>query len=126
MWPSNDCDAELDFYNSDGGRSSACGNGTRCVAYLISKEKKSNKITLKTLSGILESKILQNKIVETNIGSAKVDWKQIPLRKKIDSSNLNIEIEDKHGNKFKGGYALSVGNPHLIFFAFQMTRFGAI
>ena len=31
-------DAELDFYNSDGGKSSACGNGTRCIAYLIAKE----------------------------------------------------------------------------------------
>ena len=37
---SNDYDAELDFYNSDGEQSSTCGNGTRCIAYLISKEKK--------------------------------------------------------------------------------------
>ena len=36
---SNDYDAELDFYNSDGGSSTACGNGTRCIAYFISKEK---------------------------------------------------------------------------------------
>ena len=31
-------DAELEFYNSDGSKSDACGNGTRCVAHLIAKE----------------------------------------------------------------------------------------
>ena len=33
-------DAELIFYNSDGSESGACGNGTRCVAYFLSNEKK--------------------------------------------------------------------------------------
>ena len=32
-------DAYLRFFNSDGGESGACGNGTRCVADLISKEQ---------------------------------------------------------------------------------------
>ena len=68
---SKNCDAELVFFNSDGGESSACGNGTRCVAYLISKEKNKKKIELETLTGILKSTILENKIVETNIGKPK-------------------------------------------------------
>ena len=29
-------DARLNFFNSDGSESGACGNGTRCVAYLLS------------------------------------------------------------------------------------------
>ena len=36
-------DAGLEFYNSDGSKSGACGNGTRCVAYLLSKEKDKKK-----------------------------------------------------------------------------------
>ena len=51
-------DADIEFYNSDGGTSGACGNGTRCVAYLLSKEINKNKIKLGTESGNLESKIL--------------------------------------------------------------------
>ena len=31
-------DADMEFYNSDGSVSGACGNGTRCVAYLLSKK----------------------------------------------------------------------------------------
>jgi diaminopimelate epimerase len=36
-------DAYLKFYNSDGGEISACGNGSRCVAYLLMKENKKKK-----------------------------------------------------------------------------------
>ncbi len=45
-------DASLEFYNSDGGSSGACGNGTRCVADLLARENNKNSIVLTTLSEI--------------------------------------------------------------------------
>ena len=36
-------DAYLKFYNSDGGEISACGNGSRCVAYLLMEENNKKK-----------------------------------------------------------------------------------
>ncbi len=120
---SNDFDAELDFYNSDGGNSTACGNGTRCIAYFISKEKNKEEIIFKTQSGVLKSKILGNNIVETNIGIPKFDWQEIPLNKKIDNTNLGITIVDQNGISLTGGYALSVGNPHLIFFVNKIENY---
>ena len=53
-------DANLRFFNSDGGESGACGNGTRCVANLISNEKNNKLIILNTLSGKLKSEILDH------------------------------------------------------------------
>ncbi len=55
---SQKADADVAFFNSDGSSSDACGNGTRCVAYLLSKEMNKDKIILGTESGNLESKIL--------------------------------------------------------------------
>ena len=118
-----DFDAELNFYNSDGGSSPACGNGTRCVAYFISKEKNKEQIVFKTQSGILKSKVLGNKIVETNIGAPKFSWKEIPLKKETDNTNLGITISSRDGISLTGGYALSVGNPHLIFFVSKIENF---
>ena len=43
---SKSSDANLKFFNSDGDESSACGNGTRCIADLISKENGKKNIIL--------------------------------------------------------------------------------
>jgi len=116
-------DAFLKFYNSDGGESGACGNGTRCVADLISKERNNKSIVLKTISGNLKSEILGNNIVTTEIGKAKTEWNEIPLSKKLNTKNLNIKISDKDNKEHSGGTAVNVGNPHIIFFVNKIDNF---
>jgi len=119
----NEADAQLIFYNSDGSESGACGNGTRCVAYLISKEMNKKEVNLITKSGKLYSKILGKNLVETTIGKAKTDWREIPLSKNKNTKNLGIKIEDKNQNIFTGGTAVNVGNPHTIFFVDNINNF---
>ena len=109
-------DAGLEFYNSDGSISSACGNGTRCVADLLSKENNDKEITLWTSSGSLKSKILENNLVETEIGVPKTSWNEIPLNKDLDTKDLNIKIVSKNNIAYIGGTSINVGNPHIIFF----------
>jgi len=119
----NSADAYLKFFNSDGGESGACGNGTRCIADFISRETNSKTIVLKTLSGLLKSEILGNKIVTTEIGKAKTDWSEIPLLEKLDTRNLNIKILDINDKEHIGGTAVNVGNPHIIFFVNELNDF---
>ena len=124
-------DASLEFYNSDGGTSGACGNGTRCVADLLSKENNKSLIILTTQSGDLKSEILGNRLVSTEIGKAKTEWNEIPLSKKLDTNNLNIKISDLDNNNYTGGAAVNVGNPHVIFFVdnnenFEIQKIGPV
>jgi diaminopimelate epimerase len=116
-------DANLKFFNSDGGESGACGNGTRCVADFISKETNNKTIILNTFSGNLRSEILGNNIVTTEIGIAKTDWNEIPLSEKLNTKNLNIKILDKNNKEHHGGTAVNVGNPHIIFFVNELENF---
>ena len=116
-------DASLKFYNSDGGESGACGNGTRCVADLISKEKNNKTIILTTVSGNLKSEILGNNIVTTEIGNAKIKWNEIPLSVELNTKNLNIKISDQNNKEHSGGTAINVGNPHVIFFVDNIDDF---
>ena len=109
-------DASLEFYNSNGSSTGACGNGTRCVADLLSKENNKKEITVWTSSGILKSNILDKNIVETEIGTSKTSWEEIPLKKNLNTKNLEIKILDKNKNAHIGGTAINVGNPHVIFF----------
>jgi len=116
-------DAGLEFYNSDGSISGACGNGTRCVADLLSKENNDKEIILWTSNGPLKSKILGNNLVETEIGIPKTNWNEIPLSKDINTKNLNIKIIGKNNIEHFGGTSVNVGNPHIIFFVDNIEDF---
>ena len=116
-------DADLEFYNSDGSKPGACGNGTRCVAYFLSKENDKKEIEVYTSSGNLKSKIFEKNLVETEIGVPKTKWNEIPLSKEMNTENLNIKILDKNKNEFIGGTAVNVGNPHIIFFVNDIENY---
>ena len=113
---SDEKDAGLEFYNSDGSVSGACGNGTRCAADLLSKENNDKEIILWTSSGALKSQILGNNLVETEIGLPKINWNEIPLNQNLDTKNLKIKIVNKNNIEHIGGTSVNVGNPHVVFF----------
>ena len=113
----------LKFYNPDGGEISACGNGCRCVAYLLLKENNSKKISLKTKVGILQAELKDKNLVSINMGQPNFDWKKIPLSKEIDNKNLKIKIKSQDGKEIVGGFSLSLGNPHVIFFVNDCGQF---
>ena len=103
----------ITIFNSNGGEVSACGNGSRCVAYLLSKDINAQKIKLKTNNRILNAIILGNLNVKLGMGQPLFDWDKIPLANKLDHKNINLNIDDK---VFSNGFGLNIGNPHIIFF----------
>ena len=66
---------------------------------------------------------MDKNLVETVIGIAKTEWKEIPISQKMDTKNLNLKIEDKNTNEYLGGTAINVGNPHAIFFVDKLENF---
>ncbi|MBD1172652.1 diaminopimelate epimerase [Pelagibacterales bacterium SAG-MED05] len=103
----------ITIFNSDGGEVSACGNGARCVAYLLAKNLNIKEIKLQTNNRILNAKIIKNFYVELEMGKPLFDSEDIPLSKTIDSGNITLNIDNK---TFAGGFCVNVGNPHIIFF----------
>ena len=103
----------ITIFNSDGGEVSACGNGARCVAYLLAKNLNIKEIKLQTNNRILNAKIIKNFYVELEMGKPLFDSEDIPLSKTIDPGNITLNIDNK---TFAGGFCVNVGNPHIIFF----------
>jgi len=103
----------ITIFNSDGGEVSACGNGSRCVAYLLGKNLNTKEIKLKTSNRILVAKIIKKFYVELEMGRPLFSSKDIPLSKTIDPGNISLNINDR---TFTNGFSLNVGNPHIIFF----------
>jgi diaminopimelate epimerase len=113
----------LKFYNPDGGEVSACGNGSRCVAYLLMKENNSKKISIRTKVGILQANLNDKNLVTVNMGQPNFDWDKIPLLKKMDNKNLKIKIKSLDQKEVVGGFSLNVGNPHVVFFVKDFNEF---
>ena len=103
----------ITIFNSDGGEVSACGNGSRCIAYLLGKDLDTKEVKLKTNNRLLNAKIVGDLEVELAMGKPIFECNKIPLSKNLDHSNITLNIEDK---VFTDGFCLNVGNPHIIFF----------
>ena len=100
-------DARLVFFNADGSRSAACGNATRCIARFLMDESGSKSLVLETERGPLECVEAGAGLTSVNMGVPMFEWQQIPLAAELDTLSLPME-----GNPV----ALSMGNPHCVFF----------
>ena len=103
----------IKIFNPDGIEVAACGNGSRCVAYLISQENKQKRIIIKTKERILNAEIVGKQNVKINMGEPKFDWKDIPLSEKMKTSQVEIDFLEKD---HRYGFCLNIGNPHIVFF----------
>ena len=104
----------IKIYNPDGIEVGACGNGSRCVAYLIATENNQKFINLKANKTILKAEVLSQKNIKIDMGLAKFDKAEdIPLREGLNPRKVSIDfLEKEYGN----GYCVNVGNPHIIYF----------
>ena len=104
----------IKIYNPDGIEVGACGNGSRCIAYLISKENNQKTVKLEAEKKILEAEILSEKLVRINMGLPKFeDDKSIPIKEGLDPRKVSIDFMKK---EYGNGICVNVGNPHIVFF----------
>ena len=103
----------IKIFNPDGIEVTACGNGVRCIAYLIFQEKKQKKILIKTKERVLNAEVIGKQNIKINMGKPKFNWKEVPLSENMDTKQISIDLLGKeHGY----GFCLSIGNPHIVFF----------
>ena len=103
----------IKIYNPDGIEVSACGNGARCVAYLIFNENKKKEILIKTTERILNAEIVGKQNVKINMGKPKFRWEEVPLSENINTKKISIDFLNK---EYGYGFCLNVGNPHIVYF----------
>ena len=89
----------LHFITPMVGKLLACGNGSRCAAYLLMKENNNKKISLRTKNGLLQAELDDKNLVNINMGQPNFKWKKIPLSKEMDNKNLKIKIKSIDGKE---------------------------
>ena len=111
-----DTDARLRVWNADGGEVGACGNGTRAAAWLMFQESRADTLTLSSLGGPMAARRLAEDMDEVDLGSARLDWREIPLSREMDTTKLDFAVDLPGGGQLSGPGAVSMGNPHAVFF----------
>lgn len=111
-------DIFMHINNPDGSVAGACGNATRCVADLIMHELRRDQIIIETISGLLPSHRLENGLITVDMGPPRLDWQQIPLSQDLSPALLDEQALSDCPDilPFLPGTAVSMGNPHCIFF----------
>ncbi len=90
---SEKADVEIAFYNSDGSKAEACGNGTRCVALYLNKS-----------SGQIQTPVFLS---------------QFYKRGRTISVSLKLPV---FHSLDKSPYRVNVGNPHIVQFTDQLSK----
>jgi len=106
-----EADVFMRIYNPDGGEAGACGNATRCVASVVMDERKTDEVTVQTISGLLESQKAGDGMISVDMGPARLDWREIPVTGACDTNHLPVgagPLQDPVGT--------GMGNPHATFF----------
>jgi len=112
MPPLEGIDVGLDMYNADGSVAGACGNGTRCVASLMMDEKGENQVVIRTKAGdLLAWRDMVGADISVQMGPVHTSWQDIPLSRAADTAALDLGLDG-----FGMATAVSVGNPHAVFF----------
>ena len=102
--PSVVADVRMRIWNHDGGEVESCGNASRCVVALT------GATTIETGGGVIGGAAAGSDI-EVTIGEPRFGWEDVPLAYVMDTAALPMAW-----GPLEKPMALSVGNPHLVFF----------
>ena len=118
-------DAHMRIYNRDGSQSGACGNGTRCVAFMVLRDSARDHLVLTTDEARVACRRVAPLSFSVDMGVPALTWEAIPLRD-ADPASLDLgTIAQGLGRPF----VVNMGNPHAVFFvadtdALDLARLG--
>lgn len=113
--PGEGVDARVRFWNADGEEIGACGNGTRCVGWLLMQSSGKDHAVIESRTGLLVASRAGERLVSVDMGKPGLDWRDIPLASEHDTAALDVQLSDDPALANPPG-CVSMGNPHVVFF----------
>src|SRR6185295_496193 len=107
-------DARARFWNADGEEIGACGNGTRCVGWLLMQSSGKDHAVMETRAGLLVATRAGERLVSVDMGKPGLEWAEIPLASAHDTTALDVKLSDDPALANPPG-CVSMGNPHVVF-----------
>jgi len=125
-------DAFVRIYNTDGSAAGACGNGTRCIGWVVAGETGRSNVRFETASGMLDVDVENIDHITVDMGEPRFRWDEIPLAEPFhDTRKIELQVGPIDRPVLHSPSVVNVGNPHAVFWvdevsAYDLARFGPL
>jgi diaminopimelate epimerase len=117
-------DAYVRIYNTDGSAAGACGNGTRCIAWIEAEQTGRSHLKFETAGGILDAQVVNVDDITVDMGRPRFRWDEIPLAEQFhDTRKIELQIGPADNPIVHSPSVVNVGNPHAIFWVDDVDRY---
>ncbi len=114
-------DAFMEIWNQKGFEVDACGNATRCIAWLYMRDEGVSSMVLETNAGLLLCAMAGENQVAVDMGPPRLDWAQIPLKEAMHTHHVDVKLGPIDNPVLHNPGAVNMGNPHCVFFVEDFT-----
>lgn len=111
-----EADVRVRFWNADGEEIGACGNGSRCVGWLVMEAAGRDTAVLEVGGRLLRTTRAGDGLVSVDMGEPGLDWTDIPLDEPMDTRGIELQVGPIEAPLLHTPGAVSMGNPHVVFF----------
>jgi diaminopimelate epimerase len=108
--------AFMRIWNADGSEVGACGNATRCVAWLMMQASGEDEARIDTAAGVLGARAAGERRVSVDMGPPRLRWSDIPLAEEMDTRGIELQVGPIDDPVLHTPGCVSMGNPHVVFF----------
>ena len=102
--------ASYRVFNADGSEVEQCGNGIRCVAWMLARDSEKQAFRFESLAGPVEARIVGPDRVTVNMGEPRFDAAMVPFVAENDAKIHEIDVNGEHLTIS----VVSMGNPHCV------------
>jgi diaminopimelate epimerase len=123
-------EAYVRIYNSDGSEAEACGNGMRCVGWVVAEQTGRKALKFETKAGVLDVGVAGIDRITVDMGTPRFGWRDIPLAEPFhDTRTIELQIGPIDKPILHSPSVANVGNPHAVFWvedvnAYDLGRIG--
>ena len=122
--PTPGTDAYVRIYNIDGSEAGACGNGMRCVSWVVAQGSGRAAFKFETGAGVLEAYVTDAGRIAVDMGRPRFGWREIPLAQAFeDTTAIELGMAQPEGPALSRPSVANIGNPHAVFWVDDLAAY---